>query len=122
MPAQKKLFQYTKSEANKFFALHIALHCVRNTVIEKYHTESKISDTEMMAFNKEVANKVYSFLELAFNPGLQDECDIAFQGAQGFTPLFYTPERWDMPEFDAGFRKVIEKHREWEHTAKDSKK
>lgn len=121
MPLQKKLFKYKKSKTNEYFALHIALHCMRNTVIEKYHLEGKISDLEMKAFNKEVANKIYSFLELIANPDLKQEHDVAFQGVQGLTPLFYSPEGWDMPEFDERFKKIIEKHWGWEQAGIISK-
>ena len=49
---------------NQDLALRMALHCVRNTVIENYHTQGKISDEEMKAFNIEVANNIFTYLEL----------------------------------------------------------
>ena len=116
MPSSKKLFQYKKSETNEDMARHIALQCVRNTVIEKYHVAGKISDLEMKAFNIEVANKIYQFLELVTNPDLKQEHDIAFNGVLGLTPLLYKPERWDIPEFDERFKKIIEKHWRWKQT------
>ena len=121
MSTPKKLFQYTKSEANEELALHIALHCVRNTIIENYHAAGKISDPEMMAFNKEVVNKIYSFLELVFNPDLKQESDIGFRGVQGVTPLLYRPEGWDMPAFDTGLKNAIERQWEWEQTDKSNR-
>jgi hypothetical protein len=50
----------------KRLALLIAVNCVRNTVIEDYHSDGKLSDAEMKAFNQEVANKVYTFLHYLF--------------------------------------------------------
>lgn len=97
-------------------ARHIALQCVRNTVIEKYHIAGKISDAEMKEFNIEVANKIYSFLELVTNPNLKQEHDIAFNGVLGLTPLLYKPEHWDIPEFDERFKKIIEKHWWWKQS------
>jgi hypothetical protein len=44
----------------------MAVTCFRSTVIETYHAEAKITDPEMMAFNKEVANKLYTFINLYF--------------------------------------------------------
>jgi len=120
MLAEKKLFQYKKSETNEDMARHIALHCVRNTIIEKYHIEGKITDLEMREFNIEVANKIYSFLELTTNPDLKREQDIAFNGVLGFTPLLYKPERWDTPEFDERFKEAIERHWGWVQDDKNS--
>ena len=58
MRESRKLFQYTASDETKDLALRMALYCVRNTVIENYHAAGKISDPEMMAFNKKVVNKI----------------------------------------------------------------
>jgi hypothetical protein len=55
-----------KSEA-KTLALIMAVNCVRNTVIEDYHSEGKLTDQEMKAFNKEVADKLYTFLEYLYS-------------------------------------------------------
>jgi len=40
----------------------MAANCVRNTIIEDYHSQGKLTDEEMKAFNKEVASKLYTFL------------------------------------------------------------
>jgi hypothetical protein len=45
----------------KRLALLLTVNCVRNTVIEDYHAAGKLSDSEMKAFNQEVANKIYTF-------------------------------------------------------------
>lgn len=51
----------------KNFALSIAGLCLRNTVIEEFHKD-RISPDEMMAFNKEVANKLYTVFSYMFGP------------------------------------------------------
>ncbi len=40
-------------------ALVMSAVCVRNTIIEDYHGAGKITDPEMEAFNRQVADKVY---------------------------------------------------------------
>jgi hypothetical protein len=37
--------------------LPMAVRCVRNTFIEDFHAQVKLYDAEMMAFNKDVANR-----------------------------------------------------------------
>ena len=37
----------------------MTLNCVRNTIIENYHCQGKLSDDDMKAFNKEVVNRIY---------------------------------------------------------------
>lgn len=102
----------------------IALHCVRNTFIENIHagktpssktgdysdvkvitpfgeipwTEvSRISDEEMKRFNKEVVNKLFTFLFYLSNQDLP------------ITPeAFYLPSDWDDPETDSSIASVFE--------------
>jgi len=118
MPESKKLFQFDESEYTKDIALRMALYCVRNTVIENHHAAGKISDPEMMAFNKEVVNKLYTFLELISNPDLKQEFGIALQG---YVPILRKEERWDMPVFDAGLKKAVERRSEKEQSDKINK-
>ena len=42
----------------KRLALIMAVNCVRNTVIEDYHSQGKMTQEEMKTFNKEVAHKL----------------------------------------------------------------
>ena len=75
----------------------MTLNCVRNTVIEKYHGEGKLSDADMKAFNKEVVNRIYTFLDTWLNRS-DKERDL-FLGtmaaqADGFV------KTWDEPELD----------------------
>lgn len=88
-------------------ALIMALHCVRNTVIEKYHVAGKLTNKEMMAFNKEVVNKLYSFLQFLFNPYYEKDKKTLFEYKHGH-PLFYEPNGWDKPKFDDDFLEILD--------------
>ena len=75
-------------------ALVIAVTCVRNTIIEQYHAEGKLTNKEMKAFNIEVADNLYSFLY--FNTGhITNKED-----RKHFLELMfkYYPTNWDRPK------------------------
>ena len=86
----------------RHLALLMAVNCVRNTVIEDYHSQGKLSDNEMMTFNREVANKLYTFLDFLFNKPVEDQ--HAFLSAMG---VMY-PTNWDKPELDREFVQVAD--------------
>jgi hypothetical protein len=86
-----------KSEC-QFLAMVMAVVCVRNTVIETYHTDGKITDPEMMTFNKEVVNRLYSFLTLYFA-----ETDEVKKIAFVNVVERYFPHGWDFPKLDRSF-------------------
>lgn len=73
----------------------MTVHCIRNTIIENYHAQGKISDPEMGAFTKEVGNNIYTLLHLLFNPKYRKEGDILL----GSETLFHRPIGWDEPIF-----------------------
>ena len=78
-------------------ALLMAVNCVRNTVIEDYHGREgpgSLSDADMMAFNKEVVNKLYTFLVCLFG----DEREAFLKGVG-----LWHPHNWDAPQFDESF-------------------
>ena len=93
--------------ANHFrnLALRMALHCVRNTIIEDSHAAGKLTDQEMAAFNREVADKIYSFLHIMFNPSYSSRRAAALE-------YLYAPQ-WDQPTLDKSFllmlRRIAEK-------------
>lgn len=98
-------FKHNDLEMEKFIertSLHIARLCVRNTIIEKYHVAGKLSDPEMEAFNREVTNKLYSYLQLLFNPKMTEEKDLLFK-----SPYFSALPDWDKPIFDQDFKNAI---------------
>lgn len=77
-------------------AVIMASTCVRRTCIEQYHTEGKLSDAEMKAFNKEVADRLYTFLKMYAGPH-DEEWDV-FIGEMA--KLADTEVRtWDKPKF-----------------------
>lgn len=87
----------TKPPSDKdleMIALLMTVNCVRNTVIEKYHNEGKVSDEEMKVFNKEVVNKIYTFLKFFLNTPTKE--------SEVFARLmeFNYPSQWDKPELD----------------------
>jgi hypothetical protein len=88
----------------KHFSLMLALHCVRNTVIEDYHAAGKLTDPEMMAFNKEVANKLYSVIQIFWNPEYAEIRDLVIKDRDGL----YVPPNWDEPVFDKDLKTYIE--------------
>jgi len=98
MPSQKILQAHFRD-----LALRIALHCVRNTVIEDYHAAGKLTDPEMSALNHEVANKIYSFLHIVLNPRYDGIRERAFE-------WLYSPD-WDTPIFDGSFRRLLQRIR-----------
>jgi hypothetical protein len=64
----KPLSQRVLSRHFRALALLIALHCVRNTIIENYHAVGRLTDPEIAALNREVVNKIYAFLQIMLNP------------------------------------------------------
>jgi hypothetical protein len=90
-----------KPSSLKRLALLMAVNCVRNTVIEDYHAAGKLDDGEMKAFNQEVANKLYTFLQFLFLK--PDEDRDTFLCAMG---VMY-PKNWDQPRMDTDFVETV---------------
>jgi hypothetical protein len=86
-------------------ALRMAVSCVRNTVIEKYHARGSISNSEMKAFNKEVANNLYAFLYYMLR-GTAEERDALFEAARDMHP-----HNWDRPRLTPKWSSVIQMYR-----------
>jgi len=85
----------------KDVALGLTLLCVRNTVIEQYHADGRLTDPEMKAFNKEVANKLYTALMMLVGSTAET--------GQAAVALFaaHRPHNWDAPEIDRNIRKAV---------------
>lgn len=91
-------------------ALLMTVNCVRNTVIETYHADGKITDPEMKAFNKEVANRIYTVLVALLDSDYRDDIDDLLKWLQ-----WNYPDKWDLPTFDMGLgasmlRSYAERH------------
>ncbi len=76
----------------------MAVNCVRNTVIERYHVEGKLTDADMKAFNKEVTSKLYTFLFQYFGK-TEVTSKIAFLDLMARN----YPTGWVLPKLDGGF-------------------
>ena len=85
----------------KRLALIMAVNYVRNTVIEDYHARGSLSQEDMRIFNKEVANKLYTFLRFLFR-GTVGEREAMLQA----TGLLY-PGGWDQPVIDPDIKGAI---------------
>lgn len=85
----------------KRLALLMAVNCVRNTIIEDYHARGSLSQTDMKTFNKEVADKIYTFLHFMFKGTLQEA-----QALFALSEWSY-PSEWDQPVIDAFFGRAI---------------
>lgn len=81
----------------------MTVNCVRNTVIEEYHGDDKITDTQMMQFNIEVSNKIYTFLKYFFNAD-----DTEYSNFFSLMSMYY-PNDWNKPILDVDFVEALEK-------------
>lgn len=98
MEKKPTLMEEICTKNNQDIALKMAYYCVRDTIIEDYHTQGKISDSEMKALNIEVVNNIFTILEVFFNPKFQKEHEFVF----GKFPRLYfnRPTGWNTPELD----------------------
>ena len=115
----------------KKLAKIMTLHCCRNTFIEDLHVGtmpsskigdfsdvkvvtpygeipwaelSRISNEEMKALNKEIVNKIYTFLD-----------QLISKGTVSMHPVYFNePIDWDEPELDPDLKVVFDKLREEE--------
>jgi hypothetical protein len=122
------------TESLKKEALKMTVACVRNTVIENYHAGqfpqsktgdysdvkvvtsfgeipwnklSRISDPEMMAFNKEVVNNLYTYLECLLNPNFDRKLKERFMSYANE----YYPYHWDEPIIKESLTNTEEKYK-----------
>ncbi|MCI2230323.1 hypothetical protein MC378_14180 [Polaribacter sp. MSW13] len=126
----QEISQENLTKSIKQTATTISVNCVRNTVIENYHAGtfpksktgdysdvkvvtpfgeiawnelSRISDEEMKAFNIEVNNRIYTYLQALFNPKYAD----AKNKFMKFCRSMY-PNNWNEPKLDKGFLGIKE--------------
>jgi hypothetical protein len=85
----------------KKIALIMAVNCVRNTVIEEFHARGSLSQEDMRKLNKEVSNKIYTFLKFLLE-GTKEEQSALIKT----TGLFY-PNNWDQPVIDGNISRAI---------------
>jgi hypothetical protein len=94
--------QADKRKYLKDIALLAAVNCVRNTVIETYHAQGKIDNAEMEAFNREVTDKLYTFLCHLLGAYGDEAAEEFFQGAW----LTY-PKEWAKPKMNQAWSKAM---------------
>jgi hypothetical protein len=85
-------------------ALIMSVTCVRNTIIEKYHADGKLDDNDMEAFNRQVADRIYTFLHYLLSTA-RDASDLIE------ALRHYMPTDWDVPQRDAYIDKAVEAYR-----------
>jgi hypothetical protein len=92
-------------------ALLMARMCVRDTVLEDYHSGNGtvIGNKEMKIFMKQVVNKIYTFLKLSMFSGTLTSQEF-LASMQWMIPL-----EWDKPRMDPSFRKGI---KQWKSLCK----
>lgn len=86
-------------------ALIMSVTCVRNTIIEKFHADGKLDDSDMEAFNRQVADRIYTFLNYLLSTA-RDASDLVE------ALRHYMPTDWDAPQRDAYIDKAVEAYRE----------
>jgi len=86
----------------KNLALMMTINCVRNTIIEEYHSEDKINQEEMKEFNIEVSNKIYTFLKYFMHESEKEREKLML-----LMSMFST-NGWNQPEIDEDFKQALE--------------
>lgn len=81
-------------------ALIMSVTCVRNTIIEKYHSEGKLDDSDMEAFNRQVADRIYTFLNYFL--GTRRDMGDLLEALRHYLPM-----DWDPPQRDAFIDKAV---------------
>ena len=81
----------------KMLAKAMTINCVRNTILEQYHRQGKLSDDDMKAFNKVVVNRIYTFLDCIHNQS-EREKDLFLGKMVAISERF--TGKWDELEFD----------------------
>ena len=107
----------------KMMAKAMTINCVRNTILETYHRQGKLSDEDMKAFNKEVANRIYTFLD-CLNNRSATERDLFLAKMIVEVEAFTT--KWDELGFDGnlwqGAKTVKERIQQIERAGEGAKR
>lgn len=85
----------------KKLALIIAANCTRETELEESLKQGQLSPEQLSNFNRQMSNKLYTFLTYLLNKPA-DEYSVMMEAlAQHF------PDDWSAPELDQGFLHVV---------------
>jgi hypothetical protein len=93
----------------KMIAKAMTINCVRNTILERYHQQGKLSDDDMKAFNKQVVNRIYTFLDCLNNRSATER--NLFLAKMVATSEAFTA-KWDELEFDGDLWQGVQAHLE----------
>ncbi len=66
-------------------------------MIEDHISQGKLSQDDANAFNRQMTNKLYTFLTYLLNKPAQDYAMLMESLSKHY------PQNWDMPELDPGF-------------------
>ena len=82
-------------------AIMMAFNCVRNTVIEDFHRRGSLSPEDLKAFNKQVVDKLYTYLRILFNGSPEEQAALLKVCTTSF------PFDWDKPAVDKDLDETI---------------
>ncbi|WP_211828988.1 hypothetical protein [Kistimonas asteriae] len=87
----------------KQLALIIAANCLENGIVDELHGKGTITDEQKQAFNKQVGDRIYTFLLYLLNKPSQQYSALLEALAQKY------PEDWSLPELDTHFTEIAGK-------------
>ena len=81
----------------KKLALIISANCIRQSVIEECKKNGQINDGQINQFNKEMSDRIYTFLTYLLSKPAQEYSVMMEAMAKHY------PESWAMPELSMDF-------------------
>ena len=78
----------------KRLALIIAANCIDKSVIETSNNNKEITDDQLKAFNKQLSDKIYTFLSYLLNKPANEYSLMMDAMSKNY------PDRWPLPCFD----------------------
>ena len=89
-----------KEDTVKRLALIIAANCMKQSVIEQCHNQEQISDDQLNSFNKQMSDKIYTFLTYLLNKPAEEYSVMMEALAKNY------PDAWPLPDLDEGFMQI----------------
>ena len=81
----------------KKLALIISANCIRQSTIEECKKNGQINDTQLTQINKEMSDRLYTFLTYLLSKPAQEYSVMMEAMAEHY------PENWAMPELNMDF-------------------
>lgn len=82
-------------------ALIISANCVRKSTFDQCHDSGKINDQQYQQFNKELSDRLYTFLTYLLQKPADEYSEMMEAMAEHF------PETWDQPELSDALMKHV---------------